>query len=281
MPQPVGDSRVVDLKNPFSSRTFTLSGSPRDLSVVGAIDSAGGIWEPEIMNLMASHIAPDDVCLDIGANVGVHTLIMAELASSGHVHAFEPSSVNFAHLSENIRANGFRNATPYHLGLCHVQGDREFHYFDDYAGCSMASGGGEGVDMDAVMTRAWGVSWRRVSETVSFTTLDDWAREVRLDRVDFIKMDVEGFERYVVEGGIETLRRFRPKLVTEFNIKSLHAYYGIDPRSYYDLLTTIYGSLTVIEADGQTTPVANYDALALRLSGTRFWADLFCVAAPT
>jgi FkbM family methyltransferase len=272
-------NRIVSLKVPYSDRTFAVSGSPADQSVVGAIDKAAGIWEPEVMGLMARLIKPDDICLDIGANVGVHTLAMAELAPLGHVHAFEPSSVTFAYLKDNIQHNGITNATAHHLGLSEVPGERQFHYFDDYAGCSLSGGGGEGPDIDAVMKNAWGVAWNRITETVPFTTLDIWVAATKPRRLDLIKMDVEGFERYVVEGGSETLGRFRPKLITEFNKKSLQAYYGIDPRSYYDLLRTLYDHLYVIKADSPLLKIETFDDLRAELSEQRFWADILCLSA--
>ena len=271
------ETQIINLKVPFGDRTFTLSGSAADKSVVGAIEDAGGIWEPEIMGLMSRLIQKDDICLDIGANVGVHTLAMAALAPLGHVHAFEPSSANFKHLSDNIRDNQIANATVHNLGLSEVAGVRDFHYFEDYAGCSLSGGGGEDPDIDAVMKKSWGVVWDRMTETVSFTTLDIWAEATKADRLDFIKMDVEGFERYVVEGGINLLRRFRPKLITEFNKKSLLSYYGIDPKSYYDLLRTIYDHVYIIKADGRLLKIEQFEELQAEISEERFWADILCL----
>jgi FkbM family methyltransferase len=272
---PLPASRSVLLKVPFSDRTFSVQGSIADKSVVGAIARSGGSWEPEIMDVMQRFIRPDDVCLDIGANVGVHTLAMAALAPRGRVHAFEPSSVNFRHLGENIRCNAMANARAWHFGLSDAPGERDFHYFDEYAGCSVAGGGV--ADIDAMMTNAWGVAWNRTTETVAFTTLDLWADANALERLDFVKMDVEGFERFVIEGGMATFRRFRPKLVTEFNRKSLNAYYGIAPASYFDLLRTLYDHIYIVPAEGDLEPVAHYTALEARLTDARFWADLLCV----
>ena len=59
---------------------------------------------------MARVVQPADICLDIGANVGVYTMILSELATQGEVHAFEPSAINSKFLTENITRNGLRNA---------------------------------------------------------------------------------------------------------------------------------------------------------------------------
>src|ERR1022692_1968378 len=106
----------------YSNRQFSLSGSAIDKSVVGAIEKAEGVWEPHVTSLMARLIKPDDVCLDIGANVGVYTLVMSDLAPQGRVHAFEPSSMNFKCLQKNIADNKLANASALNLALSNKNG---------------------------------------------------------------------------------------------------------------------------------------------------------------
>ena len=269
-------TRSVTLRLPFSARTFSVTGSANDKSVVGATADANGIWEPEIMRVMSEEIGPGHLCLDIGANVGIHTLAMAEIARHGEVHAFEPSTTTFDYLRKNVEANGLANVRLHHLGLSNEVGPRQFHNFHEYAGCSVSGEQSLDADVAGVMGRAWGVVWEYATESVHFTTLDRWAAEQGLTRLDFIKMDVEGFERFVLEGGVETLRRFRPKLITEFNVKALHAYYGVDPRSYFDLLRSLFATLSVIKPDGSTMEVHDFSDLEAQLSAARFWADLLC-----
>jgi hypothetical protein len=90
-------------------------------------------------------------------------------------------------------------------------------------------------------------------------------------------MDVEGFERYVVEGGMKTLLRFRPKMITEFNKKSLQSYYGIDPESYYDLLRSIFNSIYIIQRDGTLLESTLFSEVSAEITGEKFWVDLLCV----
>ena len=276
--RPPLQARTVRLKVPFEDRSFELQGSADDLSVVDAIDKAGGSWEPEVMSVMRRVVLPDAVCLDIGANVGAHTLALASLAPRGRVYAFEPSARTFDFLRFNIASNRMVNATAIKLGLSNTAGLREFHYFKNYAGCSLSGGGGEGPDVDAMMKKAWGVAWERETETAEFTTLDAWADAAGLDRLDFVKMDVEGFERYVIEGGERTLRRFRPILISEFNLLSLNAYYGIDPQSYYEALARLYDHVYAIGPDASLRKLAGYGDLVAAIAAPRFWADIVCSA---
>jgi hypothetical protein len=61
------------LKLPFSDRIYSVKGDSRDLSIIGPLEASGGFWEPYLMSVMADRISRDDVCFDIGANIGLLT----------------------------------------------------------------------------------------------------------------------------------------------------------------------------------------------------------------
>lgn len=70
------------------------------------------------------HVRPDWVVGDIGANVGLHTLLLSRLASEGHVHAFEPTETARL-LRKNLAAAGTRNVTVHEVALGDRSGMRE------------------------------------------------------------------------------------------------------------------------------------------------------------
>jgi FkbM family methyltransferase len=265
----------------YSNRRFSLSGSAIDQSVLGAIEKAQGVWEPHITNLMARLIKPNDFCLDIGANVGVYTLVMSDLAPQGCVYAFEPSSMNFKFLQKNIADNRLMNARPYNLALGNKIVRGNFHYLPEFAGCSFAEDKTVDTDPDRIIERAWGARWLRVTETVQFTTLDQWAARNSIDRLDFIKMDVEGCERFVVEGGRAVFQKYKPILFTELNTMCLATYFRLPPRSYFDLLKEVYPFIYAILPIGdEIRRLTSYSDLEPLLTTSRWWADLLCMARP-
>jgi FkbM family methyltransferase len=265
----------------YSNRQFSLSGSALDKSVVGAIEKAQGVWEPHVTGLMARLIKPDDVCLDIGANVGVYTLVMSDLAPQGRVHAFEPSSMNFKFLQKNIADNKLGNAGAHRLALSNKTGPGNFHYLPEFAGCSFAADRTVSADPDRIIQSAWGARWLRVTEAVQFTTLDQWMAQAALDRLDFIKMDVEGSERFVIEGGRATFDKFKPILFTELNTMCLAKYFGLPPASYFDALKAIYPHIYVLQpSGGAIQPLNSFDDLVPSLTPQRWWADLLCMNRP-
>ncbi len=111
------NSKTIELIDSCSNRRFKLSGSAADRSVLEPIEKAAGIWEPHLVRLLHRLVRSDDVCLDVGANIGVHTLVLAGLAPQGRIHAFEPSSKNFSFLKRNIRDNHLGNVTAHQLGI--------------------------------------------------------------------------------------------------------------------------------------------------------------------
>ena len=136
-------------------------------------------------------VGADWTVLDIGANVGVYSLLAARLAPKGYVHAFEPTSTA-AMLRQNLQAAGVRNVTVHEVAL----------------------GARNGCYEDAIY-RILGEAPER--QMYRFMTADAFVEETDLKRVDCIKIDVDGFDLEVLKGATKTLARFDPWIVVEFN----------------------------------------------------------------
>jgi FkbM family methyltransferase len=156
-------------------------------------------------HLYLSIVRRGDAVFDIGANVGYFTMFFSDLVGKkGEVHAFEPIPSTFQKLSENIY--DFPKYTNVQLN-CVALGAKSqrvnmFLPGDDHG--------------QAALVRHRDGSWQGAevsSFSAEMTRLDDYA--ANLDRIDFIKCDVEGAELLVLRGGQSTLRRCRPKLFLE------------------------------------------------------------------
>jgi FkbM family methyltransferase len=271
-------SKSVKFVDEFSGRRFQIIGSAADKSVVGPIESAGGTWEPHLINLFHRLIRPHDICLDIGANIGVHTLVMADLARSGRVYAFEPSSMSFAYLKQNLAKNHITNVTAFQLGLSSAAGPRSFHTLVDIPGASFASDPTIDRNIDRAIEDGLGYKFPYISESIEFSTLDEWALQYRIFPVRLLKMDVEGSEDFVVRGGEAFLAKSKPFLISEFNTKSLAHYFGIDPESYFNRLSNIYDYIYVVADSGELHRVRECGDVFAVLNDTKYWVDLLCSA---
>lgn len=107
--------------------------------------------------------------------------------------------------------------------------------------------------------------------------LDDWVRDHPLPRLDLIKLDVEGAEMNVIRGADDTLRRFRPRLLVEYNPACAAAYFGQPADALYHELAKRFAAVYAIDPDGSLTPIHDWAVLEARLAAGKGWEDLLCM----
>ncbi len=232
------------------------------------------------MRLLERVVRPDWVCLDIGANIGAHTLALAVLACRGEVFAFEASGGNFGYLERNIDGLGEPRARTSRVrcALWSEAGELRLARSDEFAGSGFVAQRVEVVEGETHV-RFVGkdeVPFQMHVETVPALPLDVWAQEQQLVRLDLVKLDVEGAETHVLEGARHTFERLRPILVTEYNPSCATSLFGEEPDAYFRMLERHFATVKVVEPDGTTSPPLDWALLIGRLEGGKGWEDLFC-----
>ena len=206
-------------------RVFKVYGFDDDVWYQGV--KLNGVYGEFNLSNLAQLIGPSDVCLDIGANVGMMTLAMAMLAPKGHVYAFEGSPQTTLALTETIKANNLDNVSAYSAIIGHSK--EKVKFFD--APESRASGFCVSMDTPRELPRQGNLDPNNFQMIISETkSVDDLVAELGLSMVDFIKIDVEGAELDVLEGARDTLQRFKPIVVMEFNSYTFTLLRDIPPR---------------------------------------------------
>jgi hypothetical protein len=147
-------------------------------------------------------------------------------------------------------------------------------------GCSFL---GPNDPTEDVILRSWGIRIDHVTEDVAVRTLDSWVDANSISRVDFVKMDVEGSEIGVIEGGMKTFHKHRPKLIVELNKNTLSLYYNLKPSIFFMMLTRIYDYIYIIPDDPEI-PCVHVDGfeqieIVLERPG-HWWVDLLCLSHP-
>lgn len=146
--------------------------------------SRNEVWEEFETEFVKKIIKEGDVVLDIGANIGYYTLIFAKLVGdNGRVFAFEPEPENFAILKKNVEANGYKNVVLIQKGLSDETGQVKLYLAEKNKGDHRIFDSGDG---------------RRAVE-IHVSRLDDYFRD-SYDKINFIKMDVQGTEYKVIKG---------------------------------------------------------------------------------
>jgi FkbM family methyltransferase len=163
------------------------------------------------------------VVLDIGANVGHHSLFFSGLC--GQVHAFEPNPELFGELKQKLSLNGIRNVFVHNVGV----GERD-EMLAYYAPTGSNKGTGSFVAAHS--------ETNEMSKKLEVRNGDNYIASLQLDRVDFIKIDVEGFEKQVLLGLRHTIFRYHPVIIVEFssttkgNFSSAAEFMNLFPRGY-------------------------------------------------
>ena len=153
-------------------------------------------FEPDVRATIRRLTKPGMTVLDIGANIGAHTLLFSSLVGpTGRVVAFEPTDFAYAKLQKNLSLNPALRVELVHLALA----DR--------------TSSQQQVDFRA----SWQTNGGRTNgpSTVDMVRLDEWSEAQGLLRVDVIKLDVDGYEYPVIAGGMATIARTRPTFIIE------------------------------------------------------------------
>ena len=169
-----------------------------------------GEWAEAELELLALFVKPGDVVIDVGANLGTHTVFLAQRAgTAGRVYAFEPQRIVFQLLCANLALNGLDNVHAFQAAVSRQPGtilvpDVAYAAGGNYGGVALAETGVAGADA-ADATGA--------GERVPVMTLD----ALGLDRCRVLKVDVEGMELDVIDGARALIARTRPVVYVENN----------------------------------------------------------------
>ena len=167
-----------------------------------------GTYEPELRRIMRRVLTPGCVAVDVGANTGWHTVLMASLCgTTGRVLAFEPNPSVMARLRLNLEVNRLTQVELFPVALSDSCARLPF-----CAPPSHAPSSGDGHVLPSVSGSA-----ADGSIVVEARALDALAEKCRLDRLDLIKIDVEGYEWPVLQGAQHTIARHRPHVLFEHN----------------------------------------------------------------
>lgn len=157
----------------------------------------GGVYEVTTTKFLRQVLREGDVFLDIGANCGAVTLVAASAINNGKIYAFEPGNTVRSRLQANIDLNptlkNIVKVVPFGLGL---KAGKLLYYEDQNYRGNGALFESQGIPVDVV-------------------SLDDWVFQEKIDKIDAIKIDVEGMEYDVLLGGKLTLTKYHPIIYFE------------------------------------------------------------------
>ena len=211
---------------------------------IGSAIAKGVSYEPHVSALLHRELKRGDTFLDVGANIGFFSMMAAHLVgASGKVVAVEPMDKNLQLIYLSIQKNGFNNIEVFPFGAS----DRS----------SLVSIVTDPNTSNALVQSA---ASQRLSSLFAPTRTLDWMC-AGLDRLDFIKMDIEGHEIFAWRGAKDLLAKFKPKIATEFHPLAMRENAGIDCRDYVDLMFTYCRRIAVVVSPDTMISCSSFEEL--------------------
>ena len=199
------------------------------------------VWEPKTTRYLCDTLGLGQVFLDVGANAGYFSLLASRcVGESGKVLAIEPNPA----MAEQLRHNARRSART-NITIEEVACSDSTKICNLYVGNAYNTGNSSLSDDNLAWTR---------SVKVNCTTVDLLMEKYGVERVHLVKIDVEGAELQVLRGMATTLKRLRPKIITELS-PSLLKGFSVTLSAVREYLRGLGYSMTPLEADckGRTT----------------------------
>jgi FkbM family methyltransferase len=193
------------------------------LNNTGYIDRqiiAKGEFEPASTRAIKRFVKEGDVVIDVGANIGYYTVLMSRLAgASGKVIAFEPTRHFGGVLAENIAVNKLGNVEVVSSGLSNRAQEMLIDIGPSSATLHSPAG------FDAILGH----------EEITLTTLNDFVKQRAPEKIDFIKVDIDGHEPLFFDGAWDALEKYSPIII--FEVSHLHYLEaGVAAWDFYDLV---------------------------------------------
>src|ERR1043165_8265108 len=199
------------------------------------------------LSFVRRHLKPGMVFLDVGANGGIFTVLAGKrLGPTGRVHAFEPGEAAQVLLRQNIALNELSNVAVYEGAVSNHCGSTKLAVAQDMALSSLAK-----TEHPNQSVKEW--------REVPVITLDEYVAQKGIQRVHFIKIDVEGAEKWVFEGA-DRLLTSTPGLTILFEAFELNARgFNYSTAEFLEALLKRGFRLSCLDETAQLVPITQLD----------------------
>ena len=184
------------------------------------------LLETHCIDWLSSHVKPGDTILDIGASFGTISVPLAEIiGEKGHIYAFEPALKTQNFLQQILDINKITNISLVKAAISDQPGTCEFIEYLNSDSFSWAS------DTSTLNSPNLNSDFESLTYDVQVTTIDDFVASQGISP-NAIKIDIEGFELYALQGGKQTLEKYLPYLCIDIHVDiktGKNALLGVEP----------------------------------------------------
>lgn len=200
------------------NKSLEIIETPFGNFVIDEYDLIGGcikkykVWEYHLYEIYSKMITSDYYCIDAGANIGFHSIQFGRLGKK--VYSFEPQRYIFNQLSANILFNDLDNIIDsYRLGLGDKKETQQLWNIEheNWVGNGAHNWGGRGIIQDNYGGERATRNEVREEDIIQVITLDS----LNITQCDLIKIDVQGYEYYLLKGANQLINKFKPIIFLE------------------------------------------------------------------
>ncbi len=208
----------------------------------GLIENSGEVWLLSNVVSKACQDIPSPVVFDVGANVGDYSLLVKRCMPSARVYAFEPAKATYDQLVANLGDSGGNDVKLCNIGFSDSEKTLElFSYAIEGQEASLLAS----IDQRRP-TQVVAVETRK-SETITVRTLDGFCAREQIDRIDFLKLDVEGHELSVLRGAQGMLTKGAISMI-QFEFGPANIYSRTYFFDFWSLLSDAYDIFRLVPA---------------------------------
>jgi len=159
--------------------------------------------EPLVTKLLTRELKEGMTCLEVGANIGYYATLESKIVGDeGKIIAIEPSPRNFHYLKINLELQKRSNYQVHNFACGNQEGEMNFLVSDKSNRCMVIKDGDE-IPSDLKVIK------------IPIKKLDEFLKEKEIGKIDFLRMDVEGYEMNIIEGAKKLLTKFKPIMLVE------------------------------------------------------------------
>ncbi len=176
-------------------------------------------YEHDDFAMIRRLIKPGQSILDVGGNIGFHSVSLGLEFPTSKFYAFEPIPKTFSYLKKHVEINNLNNVSVHNFGFSNEEKDLTFFFYPEGSGNASSANLSEKENVQNI--------------TCHVSTIDKYVKENSLN-VDFIKCDVEGAELFVFQGAQETLTSQKPIVFAEI-LRKWSKKFNYDPNEIFNL----------------------------------------------
>ena len=199
-------TKTMSSKNYVHVHGFKMSVLPNDPMGTSSELLIFNSHEPVSTKIISSKLKKGMTCLDIGGNIGYYVLLESKaIGPQGKIIAIEPSPINFECMKQNLSTLKIENVESYNIAAGEKDGTANFLIYEDSGNSCMVIPEGEKS------------KWPGKLISVPIRKMDSFLEEKKIGKIDFLRMDVEGYEKKVIEGLNATIRKYKPIIYLELH----------------------------------------------------------------